>query len=463
MNAYEIRGLIQELIDENPFAIRAVLKILAVEFTEAVPTLAVTCEERPRLLVNLRFVERHCVTPEHVKAVLCHEFLHVLLRHTTIQGPLTMARHLALDAVINAIVHRQLGPAYSDMMTRYYADAVGLMQLLRPMRPDESEAFRQSRWVTHDPAVPCWAAAWHGLYAGTVLADDVEQLARDIAAGADMRAGTGVGIGTGIGIGNRDRAGQPFALGDLLGNHDDDLELPESLEAALERARREMNGSGVWRGAGRGVVADSYAALIDPRHAALAEWKRRTLEILKAHLQPAPGAPRTPVPVQARLPVLSTADRRAFLRATWSPFLPEAAWEATAERPRGRAHVYLDVSGSMNAEMPLIVALLGHLAGWIRRPFWAFSDVVAPAVIERGRLKTSTTGGTSLRCVLEHVAKTRPAAAVIVTDGFIERIPVALVRRTRPARLHAILTRDGNPAPLRAAGIPYSQLGRVPT
>jgi hypothetical protein len=125
--------------------------------------------------------------------------------------------------------------------------------------------------------------------------------------------------------------------------------------------------------------------------------------------------------------------------------------------------VYLDVSGSMNAEMPLIVALLGRLAGWIRRPFWAFSTEIAPAVIERGRLKTDTTGGTSLACVLEHVATTRPAAAVIVTDGWVEAIPTALVRRTQPARLHAIVTRDGNPAPLRAAGIPYSQLGRVPT
>ena len=51
MNAFEVRGLLQELIDENPFAIRAALKVLDVCFTESVPTLAVTCEERPRLKV----------------------------------------------------------------------------------------------------------------------------------------------------------------------------------------------------------------------------------------------------------------------------------------------------------------------------------------------------------------------------------------------------------------------------
>ena len=75
MNASDFHSIYQELIEENPLAIRAVLKVLHVEFTDTVPTLAVTCEERPRLLVNLGFVGDHCHTDAHVKAVICHEFL----------------------------------------------------------------------------------------------------------------------------------------------------------------------------------------------------------------------------------------------------------------------------------------------------------------------------------------------------------------------------------------------------
>ena len=97
------------MIDENPFAIRAVLKILDVQFTDSVPTLAVTRQSKPRLLVNLQFISDHCGNEEHVKAVIIHEFLHVLLGHTEEKKPLTPARHLALDAVINAIIHRQYG------------------------------------------------------------------------------------------------------------------------------------------------------------------------------------------------------------------------------------------------------------------------------------------------------------------------------------------------------------------
>ena len=427
MNAFEVRGLLAELIDENPFAIRAVLKILTIEFTDTVPTLAVTAEERPRLLINLGFVGEHCRTAEHVKAALCHEFLHVLLRHTSLPGKLTPARHLALDAVINAIIHRQLGEKYSDLMATYYRDAQGLMVLLRPMTAGEGVDLP-------------WRQAWAGLYQGTVLADDIEQLAQDL-------------VTQGGGALSPD-------VGRLLGNHADDEPLPDALQRALERARREMNGGGVWRSAGPG--ANPYELLVNPRQAALADWKARTLAVLRRHLEPAPGAPRTPVAVGARLPVLSPSDRRAFLRATWSPFLPEAEWAATATRPEGRAQVYLDVSGSMNAEMPLIVALLGHLSSWIRRPFWAFSTEVVPAVIERGVLRAGTSGGTSLECVLEHVAKTRPACAVIVTDGYIEAIAKRRVAALGHTRMHAIVTRDGNPALLKAAGIPYSQLGRLP-
>jgi hypothetical protein len=433
MNAFEVKGLIQELVDENPFAIRAELKIVAVEFTGSVPTLAVTCEERPRLLINLDFVNHHCRTPEQAKAALCHEFLHVLLRHTTLKGPLTPARHLALDAVINAIIHRTLGEAYSSLMAEYYRDAQGLMQLLRPHREDE----RGQMWETrnhHDRRQPWWPA-WHGLYDGRVLADDIEDLAKDL--------------------------GQAVPGSDvLLGNHSDDEPLPAAIEDALDRARREMNGGGIWRNAGPG--ANPYEILVNPKQAALAEWKAKTLAVLRKHLEPAPGAPRTPVAVSARLPVLSPSDRRAFLRATWSPFMPEAEWAATAARPEGRAQVYLDVSGSMNAEMPLVVGLLGQLGRWIRRPFWAFSTEVVPAVIERGALRANTSGGTSLECALAHIAKTRPSSAVIVTDGYIEPIARKRVAALADTRLHAVVTRDGNPAALAKAGIPYSQLGRLP-
>jgi hypothetical protein len=128
----------------------------------------------------------------------------------------------------------------------------------------------------------------------------------------------------------------------------------------------------------------------------------------------------------------------------------------------GSAQVYLDVSGSMWAEMPLLIALLSRLSVYVRRPFWAFSTEVAPANIEGGQLRTQTTGGTRLSCVLEHVAQTRPSAAIIVTDGVVERIQAKAIALTQPTRLHAVITHGGSPETIRSAGIPCTQLERLP-
>ena len=60
MTEHEFRAIYLELIDENPLAVRAVLKVLEIEFTSEVPTLAVTCTDAPVLKVNLGFVAKEC-------------------------------------------------------------------------------------------------------------------------------------------------------------------------------------------------------------------------------------------------------------------------------------------------------------------------------------------------------------------------------------------------------------------
>ena len=65
-------------------------------------------------------------------------------------------------------------------------------------------------------------------------------------------------------------------------------------------------------------------------------------------------------------------------------------------------------------------------------------------------------------CVLDHVARTRPPAAVVITDGYIEQLSSELVQSIGSTRLHAIVTRDGSSQLLEQAQIPFTQLGRIP-
>jgi len=442
----------RELIEENPLAIRAVLKILEIEFSDEVDTLAVTCEEQPRLLVNLGFVKAHCHKESFVKAVICHEFLHVLLRHTERFEELTPALHVALDAVINAILHREFGPDYSGLMSEYYANAKGAYRLLRPIEEEEKRTPQQRRnhlnRVAESPAESAFLHLWEQLYLGKLAADDIHELVRDL--------------------------GEVDALepGQLLGGHQGEgslsekapIELPPLLADAVRRSLRRMNGSGIWRAPrGCGLGARGYDSVVQAADAGVERWKRETFAVLKRLLRPDASSARSqPTANEYYLPVLSSSDRRAAMRALWSPFLPEASWQGWLPRRSGSAHVYLDVSGSMNAEMPLVIALLQRLRGQVRRPLWAFSDRVVPAQIQKGKLLAETTGGTSMACVLEHLAETRPPTALVVTDGYIEALSRSLVRGAAATKLHALVTRDGNANALRRAGIPYTQLGRLP-
>jgi hypothetical protein len=229
---------------------------------------------------------------------------------------------------------------------------------------------------------------------------------------------------------------------------------------------REMTGAGIWRDQRQGLghsqaLAELEQAAKDP----VRQWEKSIIEILRRYVLPDPKARQMRSenrPVQ--LPVLSAGDRRAFVRSLWDPILPQACWDSATVRKGETAQVYLDVSGSMNIEMPALIALLARLSGHVRRPFWAFSDKVVPARIKEGKLVTSTSGGTSMACVLRHVIETRPLAAVVVTDGFIEALEPDLVRAaSSAARLHAVIARHGSPAALKAAGIPYTQLQRYPS
>ena len=314
MTAEEFRNIYRELIDENPLAIRAVLKVLDIEFTDTVPTLAVTCEARPRLLVNLAFVGEHCRTDAEVKAVICHEFLHVLLRHTERFTVLTPPEHLALDAVINAIIHRTLGPDYSGMMSRYYADERGIARLLRPPPSRNRSAFK----------TPAGVVAGRGPAGAGGLGRPVR---RPAGRGRHSRSGA-----------RSPEAREDAPAADLLGNHDAvgrrqfarRRRARAVLTEAIEGALKAMNGSGIFRSPRPGVGADAYATRSARRTPALDRWRRETYAVLRRHLLPDPrSVARESADRSFTLPVLSPGDRRAALRALWSPFLPDARWDTT--------------------------------------------------------------------------------------------------------------------------------------
>ncbi|MEX1118531.1 MAG: hypothetical protein WEB60_07025, partial [Terrimicrobiaceae bacterium] len=178
------RALLHETMDDNPLCCRAVLSICKVEFTNKVPTLCVSLKRPSTLSVNLQFVSENCSTEPQVKALIIHEFLHILLGHTTRFKRMTPALNIALDAVINAIIHRKLGSEYSRIMTNYYSDSVGAVRLLRPISEIEHQRFwdfcRRADLGKSEQDEFALLKLHNAIYDGSLVSDDVLDLVRQM-------------------------------------------------------------------------------------------------------------------------------------------------------------------------------------------------------------------------------------------------------------------------------------------
>lgn len=445
IDQHYFRSLLHEAIDENHLCCRAVLSLCHVEFTSAVETLCVSLGKPSILRVNLDFISAHCETEEHVKALIVHEFLHVLLGHTTRFKRMSPALNIALDAVINAIIHRKLGDAYSSLMSRYYAEASGILRLLRPISDEDFALIRAIQDKTEHTQADRDARDFYllqeAVYSGQMVSDDLLDVARQIQSNEieQLLKNGPVLLG-----GHGDR-----------GNSLDDLE-PDVAER-VHQALAAIQGTGIWRDAKKlkpqALQTPAKQAVVPPA------WRKATVAILQRLILPdAKARKHTSEPARFALPVLHAGDRRGYLRSIWNPILPEISWEGSRPSQSGSVQIYLDVSGSMNAELQLLVPLLAEFGTWIRKPLWAFSTIVVPATIVRGRLHTNSTGGTAISAVLEHIRQTRPKKALIITDGFVESPNGSVIGS---CHIEALIPASGSPNRLKEYGIPVHTLTPV--
>jgi hypothetical protein len=430
------RSILFETIDENPLACRALLFLCQIEFTTKVPTLSVSLGKKSTLFVNLDFVRKHCQTLEHVKALLVHEFLHILLGHTLRIERMNPALNIALDAVINAIIHRQLGTKFSSFMSRYYDAETGLLALLRPLKEEELDRYFSVGRL--GMPVPTLLDLHIRLYSGAVLAEDVLEIAKSFGLAALREALAGGTL--------------------LLGGHDDPISSVEELGGnELKRFEQSITtiGEGVFRES-KGFK-HSPPVVVKKSASIPATFRKKALPVLERLLLPDPASQNATAIVRTHLaPILNTADRRGSLRALWSPLIPEIAWDTIYTKPEGSVQIYLDVSGSMDRFLDELVRLLAEFQTYIRKPLWAFSTEVYPARIINGKLDAKTTRGTSLACVFKHIGKTAPKKALIVTDGFVEYC------RERPiCTVEAIIPHNGESKVLKKTGIPVTRLPAI--
>jgi hypothetical protein len=426
------------------FEMETLVRLAGIEASREIPTAAVTCEGRPRLLINPDFVAKHCAREEHLFLLVMHELWHVILAHTRLYPRATPEQNVAFDAVINAglcvqfpgVEYRgffeSLNPAdeFPACLLRPppgwpsapdYGVARGprgLEKILERLYPkfalyddltpsyDEILALLQRARADEEEKEDKDERAWP---AEPVLLGDHEDPESDARAVADSRFGDVVRRIVAawppppIPIGGRDLGGETQDWLRALGP------VPEAAQRVFSQVLRRA--LGCWPGAARS--------------------QRRSLVVRPGGVAPIPSARDRLAPARRALglsDVLQVQEARLPTRVPNTPSL---------------THVYIDVSGSMDDLLPHLLGLLWpHVAAGRTRVF-QFSTVVELLTREALRSgRVTTTGGTDIACVHAHaLGVPRLRRLLLLTDGYVGETTRehAESLRERGIELHVVL------------------------
>lgn len=425
-----ITDIIEDLAEENAIACRALFRITEIEFTTDVPTLAVSLSERPTLRINQKFLQENAKSEDDVKCLLLHEFLHVMLLHTEKYQLSNLLLNIALDAIINSIIHRVYGSRFSGFFNRLYT-GTGIDCLLRPPNP----AINSSKEINLEEI-------HYEIYAGKYAADDLFELLEY------LHHKNLIGNCQGI---------------TLIGNHEGGEQniSPQNSEL-LNEILKSMDGTGIWNKANaRGISFNSGEDTAQVKKQKITQWRKSTWKILKKCLLPDNREKTEIRPDTSMMPILNSRNRRAFTLLETSSIIPFCPIPSYRIKPRKLATIYLDVSGSMSGELEQIATLISSFREFIRFPIYVFSNEVKTATLKGGKLFYNTTGGTSISCVFEHIKKNKVPKSVIITDGYTESITSEMLWGIGVNNIHAIVSNNGNAGEFRKNKIKYYQLEKL--
>ena len=456
-----LKNRIVNVIPPGTEYLETLLKLSDMAWTETLPTAAITSGGSPRLLFNRDFVEQYCTLDEELMMLVLHELHHVLYGHHMLFPGAGEAHNIAFDAVINARLCRTWMTARHARLFRRFYKTPGFPEILLcppPGWPDppSAEAMRLEKERLKTILRPdlVWAVQYlrNKLYLGDVNDITYEDVLRLIMKEA------------------------PEAKPLLLGNHGGE-EAPENAPAGVEESdgavdpflidiARKMNQhieETVSRQPGGAMgLQELHPPRRNPKRDFLAALRTVLIKAGVYHQRSSrhrqrqmSDTLRQAVSILPEWRDRTIAAKELLFATPPLLFARDVPARAPAWQPVGQAHVYLDVSGSMFADLPWIVAALAPLekAGLCRIYLFSTTVVDVPrGGIGKGPLQT--TGGTEIECVLKHLIaipeKRRPRQAVVLTDGFFSVPEGRLMTRFRESRikLHGAITHNGSTAAL---------------
>jgi hypothetical protein len=408
---YITRRLLRSM-PASKFEMQTLTRLAGIVITPDVPTASVECKRHPRMLINPQFVADNCPHDEHLFLLVMHELWHVLLAHTRMYPVSTRAHNIAFDAIINAgLMAKFPHPEYRGFFDKMYKADEFPYCLLRPPEGWPSNP------VYPEVGPPGTKAILERLYppfnyrpfhSQRPMYEEILKLLLD----------------SGMNLDNL-----PIML---LGNHDSPARHPDGSpindpfmkEAVKKMADKWPNMMMDGRGYGRNMnkwqvdVATDYdnarRAFSRVLKKALAQEKGRSLRRDKVEIIVNGANGVIPNPHDRYNAVRRALNDQSLLYSQRTPIKVRIPEKPTL------AHVYLDVSGSMRRMLPHLLGLLIPYARKREVKIFQFStQITGLTVPDLAGGKLTTTGGTNINCVLEHIVNSERQVkkVLLVTDG----------------------------------------------
>ncbi|MEL6405922.1 MAG: hypothetical protein AAFR81_16250 [Chloroflexota bacterium] len=391
------------------FEMETLSRLADIVASRQIPTAAMECRHRPRLLINPDFVAQYCKRDEHLFLLIMHELWHVMLAHTSLYPRMTKAQNIAFDAIINAgLLRRFHQPEY-----RGFFEALNPVDKFPHMLLRPPQGWRDRPYYPADIGPPGTRRVLRQLYPppGTFrptmpFYDEILDLIRE-----DMR-----------------QKGELAEMPVLIGDHEsNDPYKNPYLKDAMGRVVKKWPMKANEFSRGDGGDLDNWQ--IDA-HSTNQEIRRAFSNVLKLALGQDAGEFRR----KQRLPVRGITGkgvlpnaRDRLIHARKRLGAPRTLWEqvntynARVPEKKVRAHVYLDVSGSMSNVLPYLLGLIVPYVHNGQAKVFQFSTAVEPLPLSHLRKGVvTTTGGTQIACVMDHIGEHRETVrrVLIVTDGY---------------------------------------------
>jgi hypothetical protein len=401
------------------FEMETFCRLAGVDVSKKVPTAAVECVSRPRLLINPDFAEKHCKRDEHLFLLVMHELWHVILAHTRLYPRMTTAHNIAFDAIINAGLSRQFSePQYMGFFDALNPPDKFPHLLLRPPVgwPDDpqypEDIGPEGTLDVLKRLYPPKGARWQ-----PPLYEEILALLRKY-----LLENGGVWV---------------FVDGDpvLLGDHSEDGDKNAVRDALFGSILQRVVSS--WppppfptRSRGDGGHLSTWMntaeAATEGARRVFANTLRQALIIRpgpekRRAKQETPGVSGMSVMPNARD---RTAPARRQLGGPGMLWNQQGMIKARIPETPAKTHVYLDVSGSMSGILPHLLGLLLPYVAKGKADVFQFSTRVEPLPLSRLRKgNLTTTFGTDINCVLHHALEFKPPIKriLILTDGYVGR------------------------------------------